>query len=158
MPDIPVQTSPPAPEGTKKGLPRWLKIVGAVIAFIVLVLIIITLIPVPLEGNVQPEFRNEQVYAALAANGITDAAVDVTADRVLVSAVVQDPTNAPKVKYIVYGAISQLDSPPPIIIVEVFDKDNKPAGTSSIQTSAVTDYVNGKITLDQLDSRVQALA
>jgi hypothetical protein len=135
----------------KNGLPRWLKVAVIAIAVIVILVLIIVAIPLPLEGSVQPDYRNEQVYAALAANGITDAAVDITASHVLVSAIVPDAADAPKVKYIVWGAVSQLADPPPLIIVEVFMKDGKALGTTQVPVSAVTDYTAGKISLDNLE-------
>lgn len=144
----------PAAPG-KEPIPRWLKVAGIIVALVLLVIIVITLIPLPLEGMVRPDSRNGQVYAALAANGIPDAAVDMTKDRLLVSARVTNAADAPKVKYIVWGAASQVANPPPVIIVEVFSVDT-PAGTNRVETASVQDYVAGKITLDELEKRVQA--
>jgi hypothetical protein len=154
MPDTQT-TALPVP-GEKKGLPRWAPVIGGFALLIVLAIVIISVIPLPLEGNVKPDIRNEQVYAALAGNGITDAAVDVTGGQVLVSAVMPDTADAVKVKYIVYGAVSQINDPPPVIIVEVFGTDNRLIGTSRVQTSVVHDYVNGKITLEDLDKSIQS--
>lgn len=141
--------------GGKKGIPKWAKILAVFFAIILLAFIVVSLIPVPLEGNINVDPRNEQIYSALAANNITDAAIDVTTDRVLVSATVPGDIDATTVKYIVFGAASQIRDPPPIIIVEVFDQDRKLIETSNIGISTVQKYLTGDIGLDELEKSIK---
>ena len=141
-----------APE--KRTVPKWALAIGAIVALVIIAVLVIMIIPVPLEGNVSPDSRSGQVYSALAGNGITDAAVDFGTGGVLVSASVPDAVYAPAVKYIVYGAVSQVSDPPPQITVEVFGPDYGLLETSTIQTQAVLDYADGKITIGELENSI----
>lgn len=138
----------------KRPLPKWALVIGAIILLVIIAILVVILVPVPLEGNITPDSRNEQVYSALAGNGITDAAVDFGTGGVLVSASVPDAVYAPAVKYIVYGAVSQVSDPPPQVTVEVSGPDYGLLETSTIQTQAVLDYADGKLTFDELEKSI----
>ena len=133
----------------------WLKVAAVIAVLVAIGVVAVSLAPVPLEGNINVDPRNEQVYAALAANNIEDAAVDVTDERVLVSLAAPDGIDAAKIKYIVYGAASQIDPAPPLIIVEVFDQKGNLMEASQIQTVAVIRYMADEISFQELEKSVQ---
>ena len=135
----------------------WLKVVAVVIVLVATGVVAVSLAPVPLEGDVSVDPRNEQVYAALAANNIEDAAVDVTDERVLVSLAAPDGIDAAQIRYIVFGAASQIDPVPPLIIVEVFDQKGNLMEASQIQTVAVLRYMANEISFQELEGSVQRL-
>jgi hypothetical protein len=135
----------------------WARIIGGVAVLAIIAVLAITFAPLPVvEGDVKADARNDKVYAALAANGITDAAVDVTSERVLVTVQAPDNVDAYQIKYVAFGAAAALENAPPLVVVEVF-RGSQLLEAAQVRTDLVVKFLSDGMSFEDFEKNIQKL-
>ena len=142
----------------KKKFPLKLAIIGAVILLIAGAAFILLSSPSVSEYkdeiSVAERSQNTNLAAALLSGGINDSLVDVTSERVYVGYGLPSGFDQDTTQRFVIGAAADA-SPESAKIVALQYLDGTPIIIWTVLMSDFKDYVNGVLTLEEFESRIQ---